>query len=151
VRCHQCGYEAAQDDRFCAHCGASLGDARAPRSLVVMPAAETSGWETCEIDCWRGYVKCDFYARGLTPTWDEEVGRSPSFWWWHRDPPPQERSALAAHEALVERLLADGWVPTGTRRPWYAQRFRRSLDGVGAPVPEEAPALQSSSKRPGSP
>jgi hypothetical protein len=150
VRCGQCGYEAAQDDRFCAHCGASLGEARAPRSLVVMAAAETSGWEICEIECWHGYVRCDFYARGLMPAGDEEVGRSPLFWWRHRDPPPQEGSALIAHQALVDRLLADGWEPIGARRPWYAQRFRRSLDGSGAPVPEDVPALQPSPKLPGS-
>jgi hypothetical protein len=151
VRCGHCEYEAAQYDRFCAHCGALLSEARAPRSLVVMPAAETSGWETCKIDCWHGYVKCDFYARGLMPTGDGEVSRSPPFWWWHRDPPPQEGRALAAYQALVERLLADGWVPAGARRPWYAQRFRRSLDGSAAPASEEVPAPQSSSKRPGSP
>jgi len=151
VKCGHCGYEAAQADRFCAHCGASLGEARPPRSLVVIPTTETSGWELCEIDCWHGYVKCDFYARGLMPAGDAEVGRSLPFWWWHRDPPPQEGRALAAHQALVERLLADGWVPTGARRPWYAQRFRRSLDDSHAPAPEDVPALQSSSKVPASP
>jgi hypothetical protein len=97
-------------------------------------------------------VKCDFYARGLMPAEDAEVGRSLPFWWWHRDPPPQEGSALAAHQALVERLLADGWVPTGARRrPWYAQRFRRSLDDSDAPAAEDVPAFQSSSKVPASP
>jgi hypothetical protein len=151
VKCGQCGYEAAQDDRFCAHCGASLREARPPRSLVVMPAAEMSRWETCEIECWHGYVRCDFYARGLMPAGDGEVSRSPLFWWRHRDPPPQEGSALIAHEALVDRLLADGWEPAGARRPWYARRFRRLLDGSGAPAPRDVPALQSSSKLPGSP
>jgi hypothetical protein len=151
VRCGHCGCEAAPNDHFCTRCGASLDEARAPRSLVVMATRETSGWETCEIDCWHGYVKCEFYARGLMAAGNGEVGRSPPFWWRHRDPPPQEGSALAAHQALVERLLTHGWVPTGARRPWYAQRFRRSLDGSDGPAPEDVPALQSSSKVLGSP
>jgi uncharacterized cupin superfamily protein len=99
-----------------------------------MPAAETSGWETCKIDCWHGDVKCDFYARGLMPAGDGEVSRSPPFWWWHRDPPPQEGRALAAYQALVERLLADGWVPAGP-----VARGTRSVSGGHSTGPARPP------------
>jgi hypothetical protein len=144
VRCGHCEYEAAQYDRFCAHCGASLSEARAPRSLVVMPAAETSGWETCKIDCWHGDVKCDFYARGLMPAGDGEVSRSPPFWWWHRDPSPAGGTCAGCTPGAC-RATPRGWLGArGARRPWYAQRFRRSLDGSGAPASEEVTAPQSS-------
>ncbi len=41
---------------------------------------------------------------------------------------PEAGYAAAQHAALVARLLADGWVPTGVRgRGWWNASFRRAI------------------------
>jgi hypothetical protein len=82
-------------------------------------------WELCEIDCWQGYLKSDFYAHRLGHESGPEIGRSPMFRWRGGAPPPREEKILAVHGTLVRRLLDAGWEPVGEPKPWYAQRFRR--------------------------
>jgi hypothetical protein len=92
------------------------------------PSPNTGSWELCEIACWRGYLKADFYARRVGS--DDEIARSPMFRWRGDDPPPREGKFLAAHEQLVSRLVNNGWQALGDARPWYAQRFRRRIAGL---------------------
>ena len=83
--------------------------------------------EQCTIRWWRGYVNSDFYAVRST---DEEgldvVATSPPFRWSKAADPPQGGKAAAAHDALVESLLADGWEPHGAPATWYGWEFRRA-------------------------
>jgi len=81
--------------------------------------------ETCEIAWWRGYVKSDFYAKGDGSDDGYVVERSPLFKWRSAEPPPRTEPAVAACEALVGVLLAQGWEPAGRGTEWYSRRFRR--------------------------
>jgi hypothetical protein len=81
---------------------------------------ESSAFETCRIVFWRGYVKCAFYA---APKGGEQFG-SPLFRSRERSP-LQSGRALEAHQALVERLKAEGWEPVARGSAWYELTFRR--------------------------
>ncbi len=101
-------------------------------------------WETCEIKWWQGYLKSEFFAVGVRPGAEAyEAHRSPMFRWWHRSSPPQKGRIAAAHQVLVDKLVADGWEPVGRGGPWYAQRFRRllftSLPAYDEPSTEPSP------------
>lgn len=126
--CSNCGQELPDGARFCWRCGAPTGEPtlRAGEFTDMRPS-QPSGYEVCEIDYWRGYLKCDFYARSVPVESGQEVARSPLFLWLRNIPPQRDGKALAAHTALVQRLLDAGWEPHGTRGPWYAQRFRRAV------------------------
>jgi uncharacterized protein len=138
MSCFNCGGDLPEGARFCPSCGAPVGETNA--LPLGSPTPNPGGWELCEIVCWRGYFKADFYARQVGS--DDEIERSPMFRWRHDDPPPREGKFLAAHERLVSRLVNDGWQPLGEARPWYAQRFRRRIGGL-YDVAAETPAGES--------
>jgi hypothetical protein len=123
VSCFNCGSELPEGARFCPTCGAPVEGAAAN---ALRPRIS---WELCEIGCWRGYLKADFYARRIGES-GAEIARSDMFRRRRNDPPPREGNVLAAHEALVATLRNAGWEPIGQPRPWYAQRFRRQITGV---------------------
>jgi hypothetical protein len=136
MSCFNCGSELPEGARFCPTCGAPVGEANG-----IAPSPPATSWELCEIACWRGYLKADFYARGLGRD-GEEIARSHMFRWRRDGAPPREGKFLAAYEELVALLAARGWEPVGEPRPWYAQRFRRRLAGVyelAAESPAAAP------------
>jgi hypothetical protein len=82
--------------------------------------------ERSRIEWWRGYVKSEFYARVPSPDGGSVVVRSRSFNWIKPTPPPQDVPRIAqAHEALVSRLEADGWRPTGCGDEWYELELGR--------------------------
>jgi hypothetical protein len=101
---------------------------QAPAAVEPLPPAEQSVWEICEIDCWRGYLKSEFYATATTPEGEEyAAGRSPAFRWRGSGPPePSIEAVAAAHEALVARLERDGWERYERGSIWYRERLRRS-------------------------
>jgi hypothetical protein len=75
---------------------------------------------TCTIAVWHGYVKSRFYARVCTPDGETHtVAESPTFR-RRGDVPEQLPDAVKAHEALLDRLGADGWRPVGNLGAWYA-------------------------------
>jgi hypothetical protein len=97
----------------------------------------------CEIGWWHGYVKADFFALALGADQHEfEAARSPQFWWYRSDPPGSDHEgARSAHEALVHKLIDNGWEPMGRGAVWYSQRFRRtagSLRVLGADSQNDA-------------
>lgn len=103
----------------------------APVAEPIMVAAEEwAGWEFCEIDWWRGYVKSHFFAKATTPGETDYVVRESSMFRWRGNGIPEATPAsIAAHEQLLERLRAEGWEDDpGTPSTWYAQTFRRRRD-----------------------
>lgn len=86
--------------------------------------AETPNDEACEIAWWRGYVKSQFYVQSSSPL--DEVLASRLFRFRGREEPEQAGAAADAHRALVEDLIAAGWVPDGRGERWFSERFRRS-------------------------
>jgi hypothetical protein len=107
-------------------CGAPVGTASGDQPLMQVVPGEI--WELCEIACWRGYLKSDFFAHRLGRESGPEIARSPMFRRRGDAPPPQDDRIAAAHEKLVDALLAAG----GERTPWYAQRFRRRVGRLPA-------------------
>ena len=108
----------------------------APVAEPIMVAAEEwAGWEFCEIDWWRGYVKAHFFARATTPGETDYVVRESSMFRWRGNGVPDATPAItAAHEQLIERLRAEGWEDDpGTSTNWYAQTFRRQRDPEALP------------------
>ena len=79
----------------------------------------------CEIACWRGYVTWQFYvesgvaARGVARP--HRTSARPA-----RGVPEQTETALHAHAALVEKLVAAGWEPEGYGEDWFSERFQRA-------------------------
>jgi hypothetical protein len=144
--CPNCGGRVAQSARFCPRCGAPQKEGVRPSLQVFPPPAPAQGqsgrttrerWDVCEIGWWHGYVKADFFALALGADQNDfEAARSPQFWWVRSDPPASDHDgAREAHEALVHKLLDNGWEPMGRGAVWYAQRFRRpagSLRVLGA-------------------
>ena len=79
----------------------------------------------CEIACWRGYVTWQFFVE--SESLQERAARP------HRTSvrPAREhrsrpRASLAAHAALVEKLVAAGWEPEGYGEEWFAESFQRA-------------------------
>ena len=85
----------------------------------------------CEIGWWRGYVKSEFYAAKTVEGDDdvgEDVARSPAFRWRRNDDPPLTDDIVAAHDTLVAKLLAAGWMEFEIGDAWYRRRFRRRVE-----------------------
>jgi hypothetical protein len=99
--------------------------------LVDNESVEIATEEICEIAVWRGYAKSRFYGRLDTPVLPGEtelaVAESPPFRFRGNGQPDRTEAAQAAHDALVEKLVADGWELDDPGDAWYASRFRRPL------------------------
>jgi hypothetical protein len=101
-----------------------------PPAAEPLPGPSEGVWEVCEIDCWRGYLKSEFYATASTPDGaDYAAGRSPAFRWRGSGPPEPTEAVAAAHEALVARLEREGWERYERGSLWYSQRLRRPSGG----------------------
>jgi hypothetical protein len=61
---------------------------------------------------------------------DVPIARSPGFGWRTAKPPPRRQAIVSAHEALLDRLRAEGWTllepEPGDR--WYERRLSRRTD-----------------------
>jgi hypothetical protein len=91
-----------------------------------LPKAAATGWETCTIEWWRGYVKSDFYAVAAQPDGRRLIaGRSSLFRWRDEEPPPRSDATEASLRSLVERLEDDGWERVGRGERWYELSFQR--------------------------
>jgi hypothetical protein len=75
-----------------------------------VPDSEPRGWQSCRVRLWKGYVKKQFYAETASGEW---VGKSPYFRLEQGEEIEDSHNAAAAFDALVERLLEDGWEITG--------------------------------------
>jgi hypothetical protein len=91
---------------------------------------------TCEISFWRGYRKSAFFARTHVDGETVAVAESPLFRARGNGLPDESGEALAAYEALREKLERQGWEPSGSRGTWFGQVFRRDLTVSAEPAPE---------------
>jgi len=98
----------------------------------------TESYESCEIAIWRGYWKGRFYARPTFPEPGDYAIEASPYFRIRSDLPKQRGGALRAYEQLVERLIRQGWEPSGLGGEWYEQWFRRALLATpGPPRPGE--------------
>jgi len=94
--------------------------------LNLSSMADELRTETCRIVLWRGYLRSAFYVRLDGAPSHEWVGPpSPAF--------RGQRSARRAHAALLSRLAAAGWTPSGQGPEWYETTLVRP---IGAPARE---------------
>ena len=95
-----------------------------PEAAGERPQTVTA--ESCEIELWRGYVKCQLYAASLDrPRAAAPFALSPSFRLRDEDTPTEK--AAAALKTLVDRLERDGWTVVSAGARWYQLRLNRSL------------------------
>jgi hypothetical protein len=95
-----------------------------PEAAGERPQTVTA--ESCEIELWRGYVKCRFYAASLDrPHAAAAFALSPFFRLPDEETPTEK--AAEALTTLVERLERDGWTVGSAGARWYQLRLNRSL------------------------
>jgi hypothetical protein len=70
-------------------------------------------------------VKSRFVAVGNGSGDAYAVAESEPFKWRGAEAPERRPDIVAAHDALVAELVADGWEVTGQPRTWFAQSFSR--------------------------
>jgi hypothetical protein len=95
-----------------------------PEAAGERPQTVTA--ESCEIQLWRGYVKCQLYAASLDrPRAAAAFAFSPFFRLRDEDTPTE--NAAEALKTLVDRLERDGWTVVSAGARWYQLRLNRSL------------------------
>ena len=94
-----------------------------PEAAGERPQTVTA--ESCEIELWRGYVKCQLYAASLDrPRAAAAFAFSPFFRLREEDTPTEK--AAEALRTLVDRLERDGWTVVSAGARWYQLRLHRS-------------------------
>lgn len=94
-----------------------------PEAAGERPQTVTA--ESCQIELWRGYVKCQLYAASLDgPRAAAAFAFSPFF--RLRDEDTATEKAAAALKTLVDRLERDGWTVVSAGARWYQLRLSRS-------------------------
>ena len=90
--------------------------------------------ETCEIvyeEVKWGLInsKYKFWASAIGPQGSYNAGSSPVFKNERTfGPSSTDKQSLNAHNALIQKLIKDGWESTGDRgTAWFNYRFRRQV------------------------
>jgi hypothetical protein len=122
--CSKCGTEIPDEANFCWKCGK-------PQRPDVSPVAST--YETCEIVY--GVLKQNFlfddlgfWAKAIGKNGTYNAGFSPKIFVGDKSLGPKSdiETNVNAHNALVKKLINDGWEPTGGRgEAWFNLRFKR--------------------------
>jgi hypothetical protein len=95
-----------------------------PEAAAERPQTVTA--ESCQIELWRGYLKCQLYATSLDrPRAAAAFAFSPFFRLRDEDTPTEK--AAEALKTLVDRLERDGWTVVSAGARWYQLRLNRSL------------------------
>lgn len=117
--CGKCGTELPEEANFCLKCGTP----RKPGVGSVEPK-----YEFCEIlydgkkSLFSAY--CFFWAKAVGSKGTYDAGKSDQF--SANYPMAHVTHHVNPHNALINKLVADGWEPTGARgEAWYNVRFRR--------------------------
>jgi hypothetical protein len=102
-----------------------------PKDRGAKPAAagerpQTVTAESCGIELWRGYVKCQLYAASLDRTRASAAFAWSPFFRLRDEDSPTEKAAEAL-KTLVDRLERDGWTVVSAGARWYQLRLNRSL------------------------
>ena len=97
--------------------------------------------ESCEIVWWRGYVTGRFYAYAGDPPARELIAESPAVRSRSSAPPERTEAAVAALDALIERLAEAGWqVEDRQVDPWFGLRLSRpAAEATEGETPVHAP------------
>jgi hypothetical protein len=123
--CIKCGAQLPDEANFCWQCGAAQ-----PK----LEPAPSGRYETCEIICETVKTKFGVYAGEVVRFTAAVAGqpsfaRSPKFEVSAFDiygPNQKNKKHLAAFEALVNKLTADGWTRAEDKGPyWYHVTFTR--------------------------
>ena len=122
-----------------------------PRSAEPpSPAVDGDGeiaWETCEIVWWHGVRKGGFEARPDGTRRAAAVLRSPMVAWTGEGTPSPEGATATAHEALITKLVEDGWERAEPGDTWYGDRFRRRLRAATPERTTPAPTRPGPARR----
>src|SRR5207249_2062059 len=99
-----------------------------PAETVIVqtePAAPAQPSEvTCDVLFWRGYVKSAFYARVFSDDGEPlAVAESPFFRARGNGIPDETDEAVAAYQALRDRLESAGWQHLVAGETWFADTF----------------------------
>lgn len=97
-----------------------------PRPIDPLPPDEGV---TCQIVFWRGYRKARFYACVFDDS-DQPFAlvESPAFRAPRTPFPDQTERAVAAHDALTDLLIREGWTVVLKGPGWYEATFGRHAD-----------------------
>ena len=120
--CVNCGTELPDEANFCWKCG------------IAQPGASevlAHKWEYCEIlaedASFRFWARFRFSAKAVGPQGTYMAARSPETF-SSPDPYSSDRKHVAACDALVQKLVRDGWEPISEKGPrWYSYKFRRPV------------------------
>ena len=139
IHCIHCGTELPDSAQFCLTCGKS------PRGASDASTQQPISWETCEIGLGGkkesfldkfgnlGTFSCSFYATAIGPSGPYLAKASPMRvqGWVKRDGHhnwvKDDHKEVAACNALIQQLVADGWESTGRGLEWYNYKFRRKV------------------------
>lgn len=114
--------------------------------VAATPGAPGLG--TCEIRWWRGHAESRFYVEGEPPL--PETIESPPFRTYGRGAPMRTSAAHAAHEVVVQSLVAAGWRPNGRGVQWFSGRFTSlplRAEAEAADPPELSTSNQASDEQ----
>ncbi|MCX6032986.1 MAG: zinc ribbon domain-containing protein [Chloroflexi bacterium] len=126
--CANCGARLSKGTRFCPDCGATQKEATLTRGKRVT---------TCEIvfvqtaSGLTGAKGC-FEAKAIGPSGTYSAGLSQVFQTGLNASGPDikasNKQVMELHRELIDRLVNEGWEPTGDRgAEWWNQRFRRQI------------------------
>jgi len=92
----------------------------------MMSRTASPALESCEIVWWRGYVTGRFHAYAGAAAERKLIAESPSIRSRSSAPPERTEAAVAALDALIERLSEAGWqVEDDQPEPWFGLRLSR--------------------------
>ncbi len=124
--CDNCGKQLDDDSKYCKFCGKAI-------SSTSQNSENSLSWEYCQImrDGKQGWFswKIQFWASAIGKRGQYNAGVS-NFWstssTGYEFSQKDRRRAASEFQILVNKLLADGWEPTGEIGPnWWSQKFRR--------------------------
>ena len=136
----RCNTKIKEDKMFCLNCGTQLPDdasfcLKCGKPQKTNVRTEEPQWETCEIK-WEPKFSIlsaggHFWARAVGPRGVYSAGESQYFktnGFMSAVSFPAGKDCIAGQNALVERLVKDGWESTGGRGiEWYNDKFRRRV------------------------
>ena len=145
INCNECGQELPDDANYCLRCGR-------PQTADALAARQVDGpWETGRIrskvlrkERFSRMCSCSFVleAIGQAGTYIADQSRPFDYYFGYDPlahgsgfvPVNENRTTRAAFDAMVSRIVANGWEPVPYQDSWYQCHFRRR-----APAPARRP------------